>query len=190
MGLSPKMKSCIRLGKKVWRDFSGPNNILCIFYNGDDVNMIMADLWLTKPRSTSFYKKRNLSQETRPADVNKVWKLNIKGMLRPIFSTDIIVLNFFWLVYSKMFGKFFSIYGVQIPRKLIESSLLMPLSPQNSRQNFLKKFFSPRRNGWRKLWFALSKFNQKIWRWLGTLVNLHFIWFVIFLNVMALQSCK
>ena len=43
---------------------------------------------------------------------------------------------------------------------------------------------------WRKLWFALSRFNQKIWRWLGTLVYLHFVWFVIFLNVMALQFCK
>ena len=48
----------------------------------------------------------------------------------------------------------------------------------------------PRRKWWRKLWFALSKFNQKIWRWLGTLVYLHFVWFAIFLNVMALQFCK
>ena len=30
------------------------------FYNGDDVNMITAELRLTKTRSTSFYKKRNL----------------------------------------------------------------------------------------------------------------------------------
>ena len=39
-------------------------------------------------------------------------------------------------------------------------------------------------------WFALSNFSQKIWRWLGTLVYLHFVSFVICLNVMALQFCK
>ena len=44
--------------------------------------------------------------------------------------------------------------------------------------------------GSRKLWFDLLKFNEKIWRWLGTLVYLHLAWFVIFLNVMALQFCK
>ena len=37
---------------------------------------------------------------------------------------------------------------------------------------------------------ATLKFYQKIWRWLGTLVYLHFVWYVIFLNVMALQFCK
>ena len=47
--------------------------------------------------------------------------------------------------------------------------------------------FPPRRKGWRKLWSALSKFNQKKWRWLETLVYLYFVWFTIFLNVMALQ---
>ena len=36
----------------------------------------------------------------------------------------------------------------------------------------------------------ILKFSQKIWRWLGTLIYLHFVWFVIFLNVMALQFCK
>ena len=43
-----------------------------------------------------------------------------------------------------MCGKNFSIYGVQIPRKCIESMhfLLMPqFSIQNSRQNFLKICF-------------------------------------------------
>ena len=51
--------------------------------------------------------------------------------------------------------------------------------------------FPPRQKRWRKLWWlALSKFNQKIWRWLGTLIYLHFVWFVIFLNVMVLQFCK
>ena len=35
-------------------------------------------------------------------------------------------------------------------------------------------------------WF----FNQKIWIWLETLGYLYFVWFVIFLNMMALQFCK
>ena len=55
---------------------------------------------------------------------------------------------------------------------------------------FFENLFPPRWKGWRKLWFAISKFNQKIWRWLGTLVYLYFVWFVIFLNVMALQVCE
>ena len=50
--------------------------------------------------------------------------------------------------------------------------------------------FPTKRNGWRKVWFSLSKLSQKIWRWLGTLVYLHFVSFVICLNVMALQFCK
>ena len=52
------------------------------------------------------------------------------------------------------------------------------------------KSSSPKMVCWRKLWFALSKFSQKIWRCLGTLAYLYFVWFVIFLNVMALQFCK
>ena len=39
-----------------------------------------------------------------------------------------------------------------------------------------ENLFSPRRKGWRKLWFALSKFNQKTWRWLEALVYLHLVW--------------
>ena len=34
--------------------------------------------------------------------------------------------------------------------------------------------------GWRKLWFALSIFNQKIWKWLGTLVFSHLVWLQFF----------
>ena len=52
------------------------------------------------------------------------------------------------------------------------------------------KSSSPKMVCWRKLWFALSKFSQKIWRCLGTLAYLYFVWYVIFLNVMALQFCK
>ena len=40
-----------------------------------------------------------------------------------------------------------------------------------------ENLFPPIRNRWGKLRFALSKFNHKIWRWLGTLACLYFIWF-------------
>ena len=57
--------------------------------------------------------------------------------------------------------------------------------------NFLKSV-SPKTEGVEEAMICstISKFNQKKWRWLGTLVYLHFVWFVIFLNVMALQFCK
>ena len=34
------------------------------FYNGDDINVVVAELRLTKTRPTSFNKKLNLSYET------------------------------------------------------------------------------------------------------------------------------
>ena len=46
-----------------------------------------------------------------------------------------------------------------------------------------ENLFAPRRKWSRKLWFALSKLSQKIWR----LLYLYFVWFVVFLNVMTLQ---
>ena len=57
---------------------------------------------------------------------------------------------------------------------------------QNSMENFLKICVTQQQKGWRKLWVALSKFNRKIWRWLGTLGYLFSLWFAIFLNVMTL----
>ena len=78
----------------------------------------------------------------------------------------------------------------------IYAYLLMSHFPtQNTRYNFLKIRFSkgPRTKWWRKLWFALLKFNQKIWRWYGTLVYLLYIyvvWFIILANVMALLFCE
>ena len=57
---------------------------------------------------------------------------------------------------------------------------------QNSMENFLKICVTQQQKGWRKLWVALSKFNRKIWRWLGALGYLFSLWFAIFLNVMTL----
>ena len=50
------------------------NRPITKFYNGDDVNVIVAELRLTKTRSTSFNKKHNLLKETMPTDVSKVLK--------------------------------------------------------------------------------------------------------------------
>ena len=50
------------------------NRPITKFYNSDDVNVIAAELWLTKMRYPSFYKKHNLLWETMPTDVNKVLK--------------------------------------------------------------------------------------------------------------------
>ena len=83
-----------------------------------------------------------------------------------------------------------SIYGIHI-RKWIESMHFYsyPSSPLKTPGTiFWKSVFlkgqEPR--GWRKLWFALLKFNHKIWRWHGTLAYLYVLWFMIFLNVMTL----
>ena len=86
-------------------------------------------------------------------------------------------------------GKIFQFMVFTFPENALNQSfLLMPPVPHLKLQvEFFENLFPPRRKRWRKLWFALSKFNQKIWRSLGTLVYLHFAWFVIFLNVMALQ---
>ena len=102
------------------------------------------------------------------------------------------LLNFLWLVYSTMFGKIFSIYGVHILWKCIESMhfyLCPPVFHSKLQVEVFENLFPPRRKGWRKLWFALSKFNQKILKWLGTLGFLYFAWFTIFF-AMALQFWK
>ena len=50
------------------------NRPITKFYNSDDVNVIAAELRLTKTRPTSFYKRHNLLQKIMPTDVNKVLK--------------------------------------------------------------------------------------------------------------------
>ena len=88
---------------------------------------------------------------------------------------------------SRMWEKFFD----NIPTKCIEFmhfySWPNSLLKTPGRKPFLKIFFFPqdKRSGGKL--FALLKFNQKIWRWLGTLVYLYFVWFVTFLNLMVLQ---
>ena len=125
-----------------------------------------------------------------------------------------MLVNFFLkLVYSTMVEKKFQIYGIHIPRKCDESRhfyscptpqsklspkfLSSPPLPQAElnyafpQAAFFQKSVPPQQQkGWRKLWFALSKFYQKIWRWLGTLGYLCFVWLAIFSNMMVLQFWK
>ena len=53
---------------------SALNRPITKFYNGNDINVIAAELQLTKTRPTLFKKKHNLLQETMSTDVNKVLK--------------------------------------------------------------------------------------------------------------------
>ena len=50
------------------------NRPITKFYSSDDVNVIAAELWLTKARPTSLYNRNNLLLETMPTDVNRVLK--------------------------------------------------------------------------------------------------------------------
>ena len=113
-------------------------------------------------------------------------------------------------LYSTMCGKNFQIYAVHIPWKCIDLRHFYSCpSPLKTRPQviaitpygegnysfpqavFFRKSVSPNsRKRRRKLWFPLSKFGQKIWRWLGTLGFLYFLWFSIFSNVMDLQFCE
>ena len=98
------------------------------------------------------------------------------------------LLNFLWLVYSTMFGKKFSIYGDHLPRKCIESKVcIFTHAPVPQSKEFFENLFPQDQRGggnYDLLYFA------EIWRWLATFVYLYFSWFVIFLNVMALQFCE
>ena len=92
-----------------------------------------------------------------------------------------------------MCGEIFSIYDIHIPRKCIESmqfySCLGALVKTAGRIFWKSVSFPQDERGGRN-YVALSKFDQKIRRRLRTLVYLYFVWFVIFLNKMALQVCE
>ena len=100
--------------------------------------------------------------------------------IHPYFFKLLRVLSLFRMLFefslACMFHhsqKFFNLCCSHKKMHWIYSFLLMTQSPtQNSRYNFLKICLpqGPRKKGWRKQWFALLKFNQEIWKWLGTLV--------------------
>ena len=85
-------------------------------------------------------------------------------------------------IYSNMLGKKLSIYGVHIPWKSLNLCFFThaPFPHPKLLVEFLKICFPQDRKGERKLWFALSKFNQKIWRCFGTLAYFHLVWLQFF----------
>ena len=89
-------------------------------------------------------------------------------------------------------AKMFQFEVFTFPEKALNLCIFthVPVSHLKLQVKFFENLFSTMGKGWRKLWFALSKFNQKTWGWPGTLVYSHFVWSVIFLNVMALHVCK
>ena len=80
------------------------------FYNSAGVNVIVAELRLTKMRPTSFYKKHNLLWEIMPIYVKKVLKTNVKNWSA-------------WIAYCKLY--FANIFDLQIPKIQEEASDIM-----------------------------------------------------------------
>ena len=116
--------------------------------------------------------------------------LSLPRMLAEFFLTCIF--HYSWEI--------FHIYDLHIPSKCIESKNIYLSPPPKSKlspkflssppgrvkllispsQCFSKICFPNSRKGCRNQWFALLKFNQEIWRWLGTLGYLYFAWPIIF----------
>ena len=90
-----------------------------------------------------------------------------------------------------MYGKILSIYGFHLPWKCIEiesiDCTLAPVSQSKLQVEFFENLF-PQDEGKSGGNYDLlyQKFNQKKSRWPETLIYLYFLWFVFFLNVMAL----
>ena len=97
-------------------------------------------------------------------------------------------LNFLWLV-EKSFQ--FMVFAVGNPLNLWIFTHVLVLHSK-LQEEFCEICFpqGPRTKGWRKLWFALLKFSQKIWRWIGILVYLYLVWFIVLVNMMVLLFCE
>ena len=82
------------------------------------------------------------------------------------------LLNFPWLIYSPICGKSFQFMVFTFLENAFNPCIFTHVSFSYSKLQveFFENVFPPRQKGWSKLWFSLSKFNQKICRWLGILV--------------------
>ena len=104
-------------------------------------------------------------------------------LLRVLSLSRMLVQFSLTCIFHHVWERIFNLWCSHQKMNWIYAFLLMPQFPtQNSRYNFWKICFpqGPRTKGWRKLWFALLKFHQKIWRWHGILVYLYVVWFIIF----------
>ena len=107
-------------------------------------------------------------------------------------STDCL-LNFLQLLYSTIWGKYFNLWCSHSQKMhWIYVFLLMSQFPtQNSRQNHLKICFPQEKRGGGNYvicFFKIQTENMKM-TW-NISFYLYFVWFVIFLNMMALQFCE
>ena len=96
------------------------------------------------------------------------------------FSLQNCLLNFLSCIFQHVWEKVFSLWCSHSPKMNWMYHFYSCPSPllKTPGRIFWKSVFPQTR--WRKLWFALSKFNQKIWRWLGTLVYFHLVWLQFF----------
>ena len=85
-----------------------------------------------------------------------------------------------------------SIYGVPIPRKCIECMhfYLCPSLALKMPGGILWTSVSPKTKGVEETMICFIKIQSKNMKWLGTLLSLYFVSFVVFLNAMALQFCE
>ena len=88
------------------------------------------------------------------------------------------LLNFLWLVHSTMCEKRFQYMVFAFLENTLNLCIFTHIPVPNSKLQVgsVKNLFPSRWKVWKKLWFALLKFNQKQWRWLVTLVHLCFVW--------------
>ena len=117
-------------------------------------------------------------------------RMLIELSLKPVYSTVVGkngVYSNLWCLYSwKM--RWIWIF-LLMPPSLVKTLLqiLVITLPQGegnyslSQATLFRKSVSPNsRKEWKKIWFALSKLIQKIWRWLKALGYLYFVWSVFF----------
>ena len=90
------------------------------------------------------------------------------------FSLQNCLLNFLSCIFQHVWEKVFSLWCSHSPKMNWMYHFYSCPSPllKTPGRIFWKSVFPQTR--WRKLWFALSKFNQKIWRWL---VYFHLVYF-------------
>ena len=126
------------------------------------------------------------------------FKISLRGYILSYFFKLLRVLylqNVCW-IFSALYiptcvGKIFQV----VVFTFLENALNLYIfthAPLPHSKHQVEKSVSPKTEGVEKaiICSTISKFDQKIWRWLGTFVYLDFAWFVIFLNVKALQFCK
>ena len=151
-----------------------------------------------KPQSSisahSFSDVPSFSKISKPSGQNQqigqqsfLSPLSFKISLRDIYILSCFFINALGFYLSRMFVKFSltCIFQLVLKKflnlwcshfwKIVESTLFYscPSPPLKTPGRIF--CFPQNRRGGRKLWFALSKFNQKIWRWLGTLVYFHLV---------------